>query len=552
VFGFKISDATKAEAQIQRLEKLLEGLAAEKPQLKGRVARVKVRDGNFLTLKLDGEMIPWDEVPYKEAEEKPGQLDPLIAKLKGLKMTVSIGVRDGYVLLALGESPAVLDKLGGPGLHLSDIPEFKPLQKHASARLVSVSYGSKALNSRIETTARTFDDLLRSVKQAIPPDALTEAQRQKLDRHLKELAKDIKGVMPEPGATLSFSFLTKTGYEGYAYNWGTHRYVDGSKPLTLLQHLGGSPILAAVGRSKTSPESYQMLVKWLKVGDEYLEEFSGKLPEEQKKEYEKWSKALRPLLKRLDEVLSKMLIPALADGQSGVVLDAKWTSKQWHAAQPGADKPLPMLELAFVCGVSDAALLEKGMTRLRSILDDFLAELRELGQGNIPQLKFPKAESRKTKAGTLYTWALPMEWGLDEKVAPTAGLAEKVAVVTFSAGHAERLLTATPLESECKLIQGAANRPLAGVICFNWPALVDAVGPWVEYAVPLIVQHNAAEGADEAALKKQSEEILKQARTVIAVLKCYRGSASISYFEDKALVAHSESIFRDLPEKSKP
>ena len=59
------------------------------------------------------------------------------------------------------------------------------------------------------------------------------------------------------GAEMSFSFLSERGYEGYAYNYGKHPDAVGAKPLTLLDHLGGAPLLAAVGRGKVSVADYE-------------------------------------------------------------------------------------------------------------------------------------------------------------------------------------------------------------------------------------------------------------------------------------------------------
>ena len=42
------------------------------------------------------------------------------------------------------------------------------------------------------------------------------------------------------------------------------------------------------------------------------------------------------------------------------------------------------------------------------------------------------------------------------------------------------------------------------------------------------------------------EDILKQVRTGIEVLKCFRGYTSATYFEDKALVTHGLAVFEDL------
>ena len=41
-------------------------------------------------------------------------------------------------------------------------------------------------------------------------------------------------------------------------------------------------------------------------------------------------------------------------------------------------------------------------------------------------------------------------------------------------------------------------------------------------------------------------DIIRQARTVMDVLKCFRGYSSVTYVEDKVTVTHGESVFKDL------
>ncbi len=545
VLGFKVSDAKKAKAQVDKLEQLLAGAAEQTEELKGRVKRARIGGGDFVTLELDGKLVPWDRVPFKDFEEKPGDLDALAKKLKALRLTVSVGVRDGYLLLAVGESTAALTKLNGPGKRLTDLAEFKPLLKHAGERLTSVAYASKGLRARMETTGEDVNDTLKMLRSAVPASALTEEQGKKLAKHAEELAKDWKSLLPKSGASLSFSYLTDRGYEGYAHDWSTPVSADGSKSLTLLDHLGGRPVLAVVGRAKYDPAQYALLVKWVKIVYEYAEEVGvPRLEDEQKKQFEEWSKALKPLAKRLDDVTAKMLLPALADGQSALVLDAKWTSKEWFKGQPAPDKPLPMIEPALVVGVSDADLLEKAVAGYRSIVADFLAKARELAPGQVPEFEFPKAKARTAKDGKFYSWPLPAEAGLDARVAPTAGLGTKVAVLALSEGHAERLLTATPLKVQSKVLADAGTRPLAGLTVFDWPALVDAVAPWVEYGVVESVKARA--GGNEEDGKKAAEAILANVRPVVRLLKAFRGSVSVTYVEDGALVTHSETVFRDV------
>src|SRR5262249_47640888 len=161
-----------------------------------------------------------------------------------------------------------------------------------------------------------------------------------------------------------------------------------------------------------------------------------------------------------DETTEKLLLPALADGQTALVLEAKWTSKQWQKALPETEKPMPMWEPALVLRVSDEAQLRRAVDAYRTIVDEALAKARELAPpGRIPELKVPDPEVRKVKAGTLYYYELPPQLGLDPQVTPTAGLSKYVAVLSLSQGQAERLMTHSPLANRGGPL-GNTRRPL--------------------------------------------------------------------------------------------
>jgi hypothetical protein len=541
IVGFKISDPKKAENQLKRLQTLGEMLANQVPEFKGRVKRTKVGEANLVTLELDGSMVPWDRIPFKDFEEKPGEYAPLVKKLRALKLTVSVGVRDGYLLLALAPSPEVVARLGGKGPKLMDRSELKPLWKYADRRIISVGYASKGLTEATSTTKKDVDGMVEMVKNLLTQAPIDDKQRKRIDKDLEELAKDVKKYVPELGAVVSFGFLTDRGQESYSYNYGQHPSVDGTKPLELLNHVGGNPILAVVGRSKPSPEAYQTFVKWVKKAYGHAEEaFLPQLGANEKDQYEEFKKAFFPLLKRLDETTAKMLIPALADGQSGFVLDAKWSSKQWvKLFLPATEKALPLPEPAVVLGVSDAALLRKAMGEYRQILNEIIAKVHDLDpSGNVPDVKIPAPESAKVKDGTLYFYPLPPF--LDEQIVPTAGLSDRVAVLTLSKAQAERLLATRPLKVEGGPLADYARKPLASAAYFDWPALLDAASPWIEMGTKAIA---ANAGVDEG---KPTEDILKQVRTVVEVLKVFRGYSSATYLEDGTLVTHGETVIRDL------
>ena len=96
-------------------------------------------------------MVPWDEAPIgqlRAMEASPGDVDKVMARLKKLTVVVSLGLRDDYLLLAVGSSTDCLARLG-KGKLLAGRNEFKPLEKFAGKELTSISYVSRALVAKL-------------------------------------------------------------------------------------------------------------------------------------------------------------------------------------------------------------------------------------------------------------------------------------------------------------------------------------------------------------------------------------------------------------------
>ena len=85
------------------------------PELNGRFSRKTIGGSEYLVLALDGKLIPWDKVPLDEMREHEiakGDTDKVVAKLKGLTLTLAMGLRDEYLISAAVESTDVLAALG--------------------------------------------------------------------------------------------------------------------------------------------------------------------------------------------------------------------------------------------------------------------------------------------------------------------------------------------------------------------------------------------------------------------------------------------------------
>ena len=135
-------------------------------------------------------MVPWDPGVVEKIRSlaaTPDDGDKLIEHLKKTTLVISLGLRDDYLLLAIGPSTDVLARLGN-GTTLRSRPELAAVAKFADKRICSVGYLSKALNQHFSQTKAGIDNLLQAGKALLPslpvPDKLRE-----------EIAKDAA----EPG-----------------------------------------------------------------------------------------------------------------------------------------------------------------------------------------------------------------------------------------------------------------------------------------------------------------------------------------------------------------
>jgi hypothetical protein len=540
VLGFRVTNLELARQELARLEILATVALATKPELQGRLKKTTVDGHEYLTLTLDGGMIPWERgmvEKLRELANQPGDADKLIARLKAAKLVVSVGLRGDYLLVAVGPSTEVLARLGH-GRSLQTRPEWAPLAKFADKPLVSLGYLSKPMAARVGYGKQDIDQLLGVVDEVLTQVELPDEGKQEIRKDAAALAADIKGLLPEPGAMFAFGFLAPGGSESYSYDWSAHPELDASQPLPLLEHVGGGPVVAAVNRAKVSVAAYDLVAKWLAVGYRYVEKYAlPQMPAGDRAKFDRLMQGARPLLAEADDTTRHMLLPALADGQLGLVLDTKLSSKQYLAKLPATPQPLPMIEPALVLGVSDAALLERAMARYWKIANGLVDAARTIDEANkIPaDFHIPAAARHKIPQGTMYAYPLPEPWGVDPQILPNAGLSEHVAVLSLSRGHTARLLQTAAANVGGRTLP--VDRPLAAAGAIDIAGLIDAVIPWVDFAF------DKAAGEESSG---QIETIRQQVRTVLDVLKVFRTVSFEVYREGGALVTHSRADVKDV------
>src|SRR5262249_52019085 len=161
-----------------------------------------------------------------------------------LTIVISLGLRDDYLLFSIGSSQNHLASLGS-GKLLADLPELKPVEKYAKQRLIGINYCSKDFMQVMSSPERQMEQMVDSVREVLSSvNEVNEELNKRIVADAESLATDLKAILPVPGADVSFSMLVDRGIESYRYDWSQNVELDGSKPLTLLDHVGGNPLLA--------------------------------------------------------------------------------------------------------------------------------------------------------------------------------------------------------------------------------------------------------------------------------------------------------------------
>jgi len=531
VMGFKVNDSAKVAAQIKRLQPVLTDALAQTP-LKGRLTMAKVAGDDFLTLNLDGSLVPWDEIPIAMYEDKPGEFAPLFKALKAKKIAIALGVRQGYLILSLGIATEHLAKFGGPGPKLASLPEMKPLAKFQGKPFTSISFTSVKLLEKIATTTEDISGLAELLKQGLSTLELPEDLEKAIEKDIDLLGRSLGHEVPKPGADLSFSFRTGRGWEGYRYDYSPSVAVS-QKPLSMLNHVGGDPIAAAVWRSGTTVNDYQNLVKWVSRFGGHVEKIIKVKEPNADTGLKIYRDKVLPLIQQFSQITEKQWIPALADGQEAFVLDAKLKSAQWVQAMPPTEKPIPILEPAMILGVSDRKLFEDSLDSYFQMVNKVIATVRELSpEGSVPEFQLPKPSVSRENGRTFAFYPIPPFAGVDRQLQPTGGLNDEVAVLALSLDHVNRLLTRQPLKTRMTPLENT-SRPLESATYFNWAGLMDAVNEWVAAAAPFADPNENNEG-------------FRLAKKAINLLKVFQQFGSATYREGGVTITHSELVLADV------
>lgn len=537
VFGSKLDDTDRAEVNLGKLEFILGmGLmqaASQQPNLDLRevLKREKIDDANFLVIKLSGKMIPWEEDnPLSNMAEEDENAAKLIEKIKNENLVIAIGVKGDYLLVSIGSSLEEIKKFG-QGTALVSRPEMTKLEPYAGEPITDISYVSKefmALNTSYQKDVQLA--FAHASKQLDKTD-LSQSEKDQILSDMKELGKQLKSVLPIPGAISSVSYMTATGQEQYTFSWVVGG--PGEQPLELLNHVGGSPILAIVSVCPLDVEFYDAAAHWANVGWGYFEKYGlPNLPEDKKAEVQDAIKLFGPTVMAFHETTREKFLPAFG-GEFAIQADTELTL----STIPGVDKEMPMIEPAIILAVKDKDLMDEALVDYWEVLRNALyAAGQKCDEIKKVQLYDPSVV--EGDAGKMYVFAIPSKCPVSGEIEPTVGIGEDTLVFAATPKAAERLMKKTPLAYGGVLADPAKPRISAG--CFAWKDLLTAGKPWVMFGIEKALE----EAKDNCPLPPDA--IRSQAQTILDILSVIQDITVEKYRQDDVIVIHSQTTIKDV------
>jgi len=478
VMGFKPTHLKEFSDGLAQLPEM----AANSPV---KVEQSEINGNKFYTLKLQGKMlnIPEDKLVDKleevgVSEQRAKDFHAWIAEQT---LAITVGTSGDYLILSIAADNNHLKKFG-KGSALSSHAALTPVRDHLKKpNLLGLHYVSLELAMLGYTTPeQQKQDLEKGMAPAMI--FLGPGLTQKLTADLKEMIDHAAKTTPKPSEVVSVD-LDNRGMESYSFTKAVSPGNDYSRPLAILNHLGGAPFLAVAGSSKSGLEDYQHARDFFKKLYGYVNEFAlPKMDKENREKFKKYEAVVLPIIGELDDITAKKFLPSVDAGQAAFVIDAK--AKAQKFPEGDLPKPMPIPEVGFGMTINDGDMLRDAVVSyVRTIQNGYqklMPLLKEDGAKDMPpSLDFPPPQSASVGEGTRYFYPMPDK--LDSAILPHVLVSKKFVAISSSPAMSERMLSSNPVKNEVVAI----DQPSSMAAVVHLPVLAGALNEWAEFAKAL-------------------------------------------------------------------
>jgi len=552
VWGFQTTQVDAAQKQLERIETFVTGMAQAQPMLADAVVRKEIGNGDFITVTIKPDptllkMAMSNVVKFTDMEE---ELEKIMNRIDELQIVVALGVVKEHVVLSIGGGTEHLQAMGSTGGSLLDTKPFKVVRDATEKSLTSIWYRSQKLAKAWETSPEDIEQAKKFAAAVAKANDLTPEATAEAEELVGELLEGYASQMPEAGPWLAYSYLTDTGYAGEEWNWAKNIPWNGSTPLSL-DHFGGNPLAVIALRTKTDPKQFEAFVNWTDSLRKFVSNAIASTGDDDVQErFKTFDEKIVPLGEELTNTVREKFVPALKNGQFGLVLDGKASTTKLQASLPASSKPLPLIEPAIVLSLDDEALFREGLSDIFALSDKLLAVIREIDEDAIPsEYRIPDPEEKDAEGGSLWTFALP-ESELDEQIQLSIGVGKNAAVFSFTPTQAERILTSSPLQ-----LEGDFSQNLAAAAILDWVAFANLLEPWATYVIRcggMQQEQGRIDPDSTIGPDSETEEVadaLEQLATIFDVVRCLKSATAKTSIEEDATVTRWQNRIEDLPAK---
>jgi hypothetical protein len=494
VLGFRLTDDANARLQLDALEGIMRIAGGQIPELQAALRNLKrsdFSDGQSLTISLDTSLIPMDQLGERELEIA----NKVMELLQGRSLSLSLGVKDEVLIIALGEDKSLIETFGDTTNQLLDHERMEILKEASQADLRGIGYQSERW--RRSQWQANFGHYFERLSAQFQMALASEADRiEEVDKWKKEIQRDalwmdeqLSEYTNTLGTAVSWSQATSTGSETWVYDWSTSAVLTNGTPIQVLDHLGTNSLMFSGWKTNEFTLLERIVTYALEHAPIHIHRFiaAAERNDEKRQIALQTMEAAWPLVERAVEICRTKIGPALASNETAVVLAAQWVTTSLGPDLPAANRPLPLPELAVACTVDDRNMFIEGCEELYGIFDDVVELVRTVEPDSVPaNYKVPRPLVETNAGATSYYYqeleaAVPVSG-----FKPQVLLADDVVIVGYSDRQVNDMRNKRKLTARPAWMTDAT--PTAAVGYIDFAGMTTALRPWIEYGLMMTGQ----------------------------------------------------------------